>query len=160
MYSIRKAGFVPSEKPQSSVSSLTPAVSHQQTFSNSWACWSCFRRVLLRVNNVDVFSFGICGSAQPLLSVYVEIEGNSSWHSSPASTAINYFTESMFCYFLWSCSIFVCAVEEITWQNPWLIFLSVCVPANGCCIWAHSARGDSALHPLIGSYFLMANFKR
>lgn len=59
-------------------------------------------------------------------------EGNSSWHTNLASTAINYFAESVFCYFLWSCSIFVCAVEEITWQNHQLIFLFVYVPANGC----------------------------
>lgn len=48
-------------------------------------------------------------------------EDNSSWHVNPVTTTINYLAEWMLCSFLWSCSIFVCEVEMVTWESHHLI---------------------------------------
>lgn len=162
---IQKAIFSPSVKMLKAVVFFQIFNSFCESLANIFisACLSCFCGVLLLDNKADIFFIWNLQQCTAFIICICENsrswEGNSSWHTDLASTAINYLAESMFCYFLWSCSIFVCAVEEVTWQNHRLIFLFVYVPVNGCWAQAHSARGNIWVHLLLRNYILTSNFK-
>lgn len=85
-------------------------------------------------------------------------EDNSSWHVNPVTTTINYLAEWMLCSFLWSCSIFVCEVEMVTWENHHLILQFTYTSWLIATAWKlHFGKLRFKLFYLFGIYFKCFN---